>query len=316
MTFRLAHRTLKIAVIAATMAFIGFVSLDSFLPLPPLFPQLKGAVEPPPAPKWDWASLRSGATTGAIATWFEARVGLRSFWVRLDNQINYSLFGEITKRGEGSRLINGAGDWIYEAQYLDYAITPGTMAEQEQRNRITRLRRVQDKLARRGIPLLLVIAPSKVEIYPEHIPAKLFKGRSPALTTTNFENAQQLLREAGINFINGPELYRRWKREGAADLFARSGTHWSYHSATRIWEEIRAVLNPRMRHPIPEIKIPPTAPASPSGQALAVPTYRRSGPALRQKKPCLRGNPSARQTHFECWSCGRPGHPGCLGSRR
>ena len=265
MSSRPGPQTLKIALIAAVAGFVGFVSLDSFLPIPAVLPQLKGAVTPPPAPVWSWSTLRSGGLAGSIGTWFEANVGLRSFWVRLDNQINYSLFGELTKRGDGSRLINGPHDWFFEAQYLDYAITRGAMSEQDQRKMITRLRRVQDKLAKRGIPLLLVIAPSKVEVYPEHIPAKLFAGRSPEQTKTNYENARELLRESGINLVDGPALYRRWKQEGARDLFARSGTHWSYQSAIRVWDEIRGQLNPRMRRQIPDFQIPETARARPTG---------------------------------------------------
>ncbi len=264
MASRLASKTIKIALLAAVAGFFGVVVFCSYRPLRSPLAPLEGVSVAPAAPTWDWSSLRSGATAKSLGNWFDARVGLRSFWVRLDNQINYSLFGEITKRTAGTQLINGPGDWFYEKQYIDYSITPGTWSDQEALKVITRLRRVQDKLARRGIPLLLVIGPSKVETYPEHVPAKVFAGRSPTQVTTNFEHSRQFLRQADVNFVDGPALFTRWKQEGVGDLFARSGTHWSYHSALRIWEEIRTQLNPQLRHPIPDFIVPPAAPAPPA----------------------------------------------------
>ncbi len=259
------NRRLKIALLAAVAIFWGAVVVDTFLSLPNILPKLKGATTPPPAPEWSLAALRSGKTMQAVAAWFDAHIGLRSFWVRLDNQIDYAVFGQLVKRGDGTRLIHSPGGWFFEKQYLDFAISKSLVAEDEYRRRIERMRRVEEKLARRGIPLLYVVAPSKVEVYPEHVPAELFRKGRPEQTTTGYEVASPLLRNSGLSYIDGPARYSRWKQEGVPDLFARSGTHWSYQSALRVWEEIRASLNPRLKHPIPAFAELPSRPGRPRG---------------------------------------------------
>ena len=257
MQHRNVSRRLKIALVAAVAVLWSLVAADTFIrvPLPVKLPPLSGVAQPPAAPEWDFAALRSGATAKAVSVWFDAHVGLHSFWVRLDNQISYSLFSQIEKRNGGTQLVVSPDDWFYEQQYIEYSTCPSSLSEQELRTRIERMRRVQDKLAKRGIPILVIVGPNKAEIYPEHIPASYFAQHTPAATTTGFELARPQLQAAGIDFIDGPELFALWKREGMQDLFARSGTHWSYNSARLIWAEIRARLNPRIARPIPEFPI-------------------------------------------------------------
>jgi SGNH hydrolase-like domain, acetyltransferase AlgX len=117
------------------------------------------------------------------------------------------------------------------------------------------MRSVQDKLARRGIPFLLVIAPSKVEVYPEHVPSASFGGRLPNQITTNYERYRPDFIAAGINLYDGPRIFLEWKQAGQRNLFARAGTHWSYLSALQVLREVRERLNPQMRHPLPPLVV-------------------------------------------------------------
>ena len=265
MPHRNDNRRLKIALLATVAVFWGLVVADTAFPLPVILHALKGAEAEAPAPVWSLQALRSGTTVTAISKWFDARIGLRSFWVRLDNQIDYTFFNQVVDRSDGTRLVRAPGDWFYERQYIEYATSKSSISEDEFRQRIERMRRVEEKLARRGIPLLYVVAPSKAAIYPEHVPAELFRKNPPEQTTTSWEIASGLLPGSGVSYIDGPALYDRWKREGAPDLFARSGTHWSYSSTLRIWELIRAALNPRLKHPIPAFAELPSSPGRPRG---------------------------------------------------
>jgi hypothetical protein len=251
------NRRLKIALLAAVAVFWGLVVADTFLPLPRVLPRLKGETTPPAPPEWTLAALRSGATVHALSAWIDANIGLRSFWVRLDNQIDYSLFHQTAQRGDGTRLVLAPGDWLYERQYIEFATQKSILSPEECARRVERMRRVEAKLARRGIPLLYVVAPSKASVYPEHIPAESFREKKPEQVVTSWELGRSYLPNSGISYIDGPALYERWKREGVPDLFARSGTHWSYVSAIRVWDEIRASLNPRLSHPIPPLRFAP-----------------------------------------------------------
>ncbi|MSU69207.1 MAG: hypothetical protein EXS39_00210 [Opitutaceae bacterium] len=249
------HRPFKIALTATFLGVLGLVGLQVVWPFLPAGAKLKGATEEPPAPKWTWVALRRGEAFRAFDTWYEAHAGLRNFWVRLDSQVNFSVFYEVAFRGVGTQIVAGPHDWLFERHYIRDAVTPGRMTEAQLQAFARRIRSVQDKLARLGVPFLLVVAPNKAEVYPEHAPAAYFAGRHPQEITTNFKRARPVFHAAGINFYDGPARYAEWKRDGTRDLFARSGTHWSYDSAFRVLQDIRGQLNPRMRHPLPELKL-------------------------------------------------------------
>ncbi len=238
-------------------AFLGLVGLQVVWPFLPQFDKLHGLTSTPPPIQWNWAECKTGNLARQIEAWYSIRVGLRNFWVALDNQVSYTFFGEVNPRSEGSRVVAGEHDWLFEYQYIQTAVTSG-QGKATAPSVVARLRSVQEKLARRGIPFLLVVGPSKAEVYPEHVPAAYFGGRQPADYTTDYELVRPLMQAAGINFYDGPARYAAWKAAGERNLFARAGTHWSYQSSLRVLQEIRGRLNPVLRHPLPELVISST----------------------------------------------------------
>ena len=245
----------KMGVVAAFVGFLWLIGVQIAWPFLAPGAPLMGVAPDPPAPRWDWSSLRRGETLRAVDAWYTAHVGLRNRWVRLDNQINYSVFGEIAYRGAGTEIVAGPHGWLFERIYLRESVQPANENDAEVSAFARTIRSVQDKLDRRGIPFLYVVAPNKAEIYPEEAPAAYFNGRRPDDVVTAFKQARPLLAAAGVNFCDGRARYEQWKREGVPYLFARSGTHWSYDSALRVLQAVRENLNPRMRRPIPELTV-------------------------------------------------------------
>ena len=246
--------TLLITVFTGTLALVGLQVVWPFLPQ---FDKLHGLTATPPPVKWEWTEFKSGNVARQIEAWYNVRVGLRNLWVALDNQVSYTFFGEVNPRSEGTRVIAGEHDWFFEYQYIETAVST-SLWKAAVPTVVARLKSVQEKLARRGIPLLVVVAPSKVEVYPEHVPAAYFGGRKPADYVTDFELARPLLQAAGINYYDGPARFAAWKAAGQRNLFARAGTHWSYQSSLQVLQEIRERLNPVMRHPLPELTVSST----------------------------------------------------------
>jgi len=247
------HRSTQLTLAALFLGVLWLVGLQVLWPFSLLGGRLKGAVAETPAPAWDFASLRSGEALRAASTWYDAHVGLRNFWVRLDNEVTYVLFREATEHKTGTNLVVGKHDWLFERQYVKHAVTPGRPEDARVREAIRHMRSVQDKLARRGIPFLLLVAPSKVEVYSEHVPAAAFGGRLPGQITTNYERYRSEFNAAGINFYDGPRIFLEWKQAGQRNLFARAGSHWSYVSALQVLRDVRDRLNPQMRHLLPPL---------------------------------------------------------------
>ncbi len=245
------HRTTQITLAGLFMGVLWLVGVQILWPFFPVGGKLKGVVDETPAPVWNLDTIRSGEAFRAANTWYDVHAGLRNFWVRLDNEVTYALFSEATEHKIGTNLVVGEHDWLFERHYVKHAITPGRPEDARVREAIRHMRSVQDKLARRGIPFLLLVAPSKVEVYPEHVPAAVFGGRLPSQITTNYERYRPEFIAAGINLYDGPRIFKEWKQAGQRNLFARAGSHWSYLSALQVLREVRDRLNPQMRHPLP-----------------------------------------------------------------
>jgi hypothetical protein len=245
----------KLLLATGFIAWLWLVGGLTFLPGLQLGGSLRGVTEKPPPPGWSLAGLLNGATFSAAEEWFAQHIGFHNLWVRLDNQISYTLLRESPVRESGTRVVVGPDDWLYEHVYITAAITPGARKVAELTELAALIRRVQDKLARRGHPLLLVVAPSKVEIYPEHVPPAHFAGLDPATVTTTYEQLRPLLHAAGVEFFDGPDRFATWKSEGRGHLFARTGTHWSYYAIYHVLGELRDSLNPQLQRPLPELEL-------------------------------------------------------------
>lgn len=263
-----AHsRRQKVALIGAFAAFLALGAIGAAFKVPSLLPALSGIEDKSEEKPWTELSWLKTDTPRLskqhrLEKRFNERVGWRTFLVRLDNQVTWSAFLETPApkkkdNGEdaGTHVIYGVHEWLFEKHYITHAVTPTTATEAGLRAEIARIKRVQDKLAQRGIAFLLIVAPSKAEIYPEKVPPHLWRGKSKDAVETDFERARPIFRESGINWIDGPELYARWKAEGKRHLFARSGTHWSYRSAVDVIGLMRERLNATMRRPMPPLLV-------------------------------------------------------------
>ena len=235
----------KFLIIAAAL-FSLFLALPLFQMLtgfPPDYP-LAG-VEPPAArPGASISGWWNGSLQTEFDAWINQRIGLRGFLVRTANQFNYSLFRELPKGG-GTPVLMGRAGFLFEKAYVDAYNANGRRPESELENVSRSTRRLQDRLAADGIAFLLVIAPSKAEIYPEFLPAGADVAGRPA-RRTNYQNFVAHLRKDGVNQVDAHELFLEWKQEpGVPLLFAKGGTHWNQYGAARvvarILEELRAL---------------------------------------------------------------------------
>jgi len=162
------------------------------------------------------------------------------------NQLAYLCLQQVPRGPQAPDIVIGPGDWLFERAYVFHALTPAAKDTRKLRAAIAHARSVQAKLARRKIPFLLVIAPTKVEVFPEYVPPALFAGKDIAAVTTEFERGRALIKKARIAVYDGPARFQAWKAAGDQDLFARSGTHWSHHGAWRVLLDLRERLNKQL----------------------------------------------------------------------
>jgi hypothetical protein len=220
---------------------------------PPDYP-LAGVETPAGRPPAGVRAWWNGTMQTDFDAWLGQRIGLRGLLVRTANQIRFTLFRELPKRS-GTQVLLGRDGMLFEKVYVDAYNRSGQRPGSELRNISASTRRLQDRLAADGIAFLLVIAPSKAEIYPEFLPPEADVAGRPG-RRSNYENFIKYLHRDGVNVVDGHALFQEWKREpGAPRLFANGGTHWNEYGAARIVAEITGRLRELTGKDLPTVAV-------------------------------------------------------------
>jgi hypothetical protein len=150
-------------------------------------------------------------------SWFDDHFGFRAFFIRLKTQIDYTLFDY------SSRIHIGKDGWLFYRSVHD--------VEKPNVERI--LARSDDQvvagavelnriLARRGITLVLLIAPLKDHFYSEFLPNSVQRLPKPS----RFEELYERLRRTnGLLFIDAISLLRETAKQ--RPIFHKTDFHWN-----------------------------------------------------------------------------------------
>ena len=215
---------------------------------------LRGVENTVSPPDFRWAAWWNGTLQTGVDAWLNQHVGLRGRLVRAAHQIRYSLFRELP-RGGGTEMVLGRHGFLFEKSYVDAYRQPEPHPEQEAREISASVRRLQDLLAADGIAFLLVIAPSKAEIYPEFLPPEADAAGRPA-RRSNYENMIGFLRQDGVNLVDSHELFLEWKKSPDTPLlFAQGGTHWNHYGATRVISVVLDRLRELTGKDLPSVQV-------------------------------------------------------------
>ena len=247
---------MKKLLLVAAILFSLFLALPLFqmaTGLPPDY-ALQGVENKVVPPNPGWAAWWNGTLQAEFDAWLNQRIGLRGLLVRTANQFNHTLFRELPKRS-GTQVLMGRDGMLFEKVYVDAYNANGRRSESELRNVSASTRRLQDRLAADGVAFLLVIAPSKAEIYPENLPESADVAGRPG-RRSNYQNIVEFLRADGVNLLDAHDLFLEWKREpGMPLLFAKGGTHWNEYGAARVVERIMGRLRDLTGKDLPAVRI-------------------------------------------------------------
>ncbi|MBP7738232.1 MAG: hypothetical protein KA369_19815 [Spirochaetes bacterium] len=238
----------KAFIIAANLVIAIFVIQTHLKPFPDMV--LKGAEQKIPLQMPTGADLFSGKFQAAVDQWLKQHVGFRGFFIKCDNQVNYSLFSEFS-RNNPRKVVLGKDKYLYEQPYIDYYNRINQAKPEALEAKAVSLKLLQEKLLKKNVRLLLLITSSKTSIYPEFLPDR-FILRDNLGKNDEYQNFLPVLRKHGINHIDGRELLLQKKAASEPNLYPTSGSHWSlygsYFFTTALVDRIERLLGKRVTH--------------------------------------------------------------------
>ncbi len=206
---------------------LGLTILLLFLPLIqhsigfPNVKKLKGAIEKVDYQSFTYADWFSGKYSKETDHYFNNNFGIRSDFVRLDNQIAYSLFDEV----RAQNVIIGKENYLYEKNYIDAYTGKDYIGEASITTIVNDLKTIQDSLQGLQKELLIILAPGKATFFPEYIPDE-FGSKSD---TSNYHSFALKLKEQNVNHIDFNAWFLAQKGKKDYPLFPKTGIHWSHY---------------------------------------------------------------------------------------
>ncbi len=182
-----------------------------------------------------------GKIQANIESWFERKIGLKGYFIRTDNQLNYWLFNEIHQKTK-ERLVVGKKHYLFEQNYIDAYLGRDKANLNDLSKRIGLMRRLQDELQYKHKTFLFVLAPSKASFLADCLPDDQLGSAKVGDLSFNYLAIIKELRKQGVNYWDGREYFARESRVAKAPLFARSGTHWTIYGSCLATEQILGQL--------------------------------------------------------------------------
>lgn len=219
--------------------------IQEHLHLKKVYP-LNGDVTLPPDIVFDKEDWFSGYYQEEKEKFINSDFGFRNQFVKLNNQIAYSLYHKAKANG----VVIGKGTYLYEQSYINAYTGTDFLGKDSIDHTIGRMRFVSDTLRKLGKQLIVVFAAGKASFYPEYIPDEYLPVRGP----TNYGYMSVAAQQAGLHVID----FNRWfianKYRSKYPLYPQHGIHWSTYgtalaadSLLRKIEELRGIDVPELK---------------------------------------------------------------------
>jgi hypothetical protein len=186
-------------------------------------PSLKGAIVEIEKKDFSFEQWMSGDYQLWAEKYLNESFGFRSFFVRVNNQIAHSFFSTINANG----VIFGKQNYFYEENYIKAYYGRDYVGEDSIKNRLYRLKYLQDTLSKLNKTLFIVFAAGKGSFYPEYIPDNFKSNKS----ITNLECFTAYSKDLGVSYIDFNSYFVEQKYKSKYPLYPQYGIHWSSYGA-------------------------------------------------------------------------------------
>ena len=181
--------------------------------------KLKGDIKNINEPKFSWESWFAEDYQKKQETYYNQKFGFRSTFVRINNQIAYSLF----RKAKANGVIIGKKSYLYETSYIRAYFGKDFVGEEIIDDKIFKIKALQDTLKKLNKDLIVVFAAGKASFYPEYIPDSFITEK----TISNYDYYIKRIKEENINHIDFNLWFRQMKDTATYLLYPKTGIHWT-----------------------------------------------------------------------------------------
>jgi SGNH hydrolase-like domain, acetyltransferase AlgX len=180
---------------------------------------LKGAISESPKPVFSAEKWFEGSYQQESETYLNEKFGFRNYFIRLNNQLAYSLYNKAKANG----VIIGKNGYLFEENYIKAYYGLDFVGQDSINSVLSKVLFLQQELKKKNIDVVLVLNPGKTSYYPEYIPDKYRVKKS----LTNYEYYAQTAKKLNLNLLDLRSYFITNKNKFPYPLFPKCGIHWS-----------------------------------------------------------------------------------------
>ena len=210
---------------------------------------LEGDFELIEKPEYSKAGWNGGELQRQYNNWLEENIGFRSFFVRINNQIDYSFYRIVHAEG----VIVGKKDVLYEYDYIRAWLGDDFIGKRTLDKKMRRLKYMQEYLKKeKNIHLLFILEPSKARFEPEFIPDSYDPEHR---TISNYEYMVKLANKYNICYLDLNHYFLQMKDTASYLLYPQYGVHWSIYGMSLAVDTLISFMEHQTNLDLPDIYI-------------------------------------------------------------
>lgn len=173
----------------------------------------------------------NGKYQASYEAFFNENFGFRNFFVKLNNQIQYSCFNSLDIK----TVTAGKNGQLFQSDYIDSYLGKDFVGIDSVNLGIEKFKYVNNELKKIGTELLVLIAPGKVSFMPENLPDDVDLTKKD---TTNYDAYIEAFQSTNINLIDLEAYFKEIKDSTRYPLFPPAGAHWSGYAITIVTDTV------------------------------------------------------------------------------
>lgn len=210
-------KTAKHIILVLILGVLVFPSVqNTIIPIPPSV--LQGVDPPDSVPDFPWKTWYNAEERSDYNKAVEENVGLRSYLIKLRNQVDFSLLNFTEAPG----VVIGKEGCLFIESYINNYTGLTFKGTAKIDYEISKLEAIQFELKKRNIDFLLVFAPGKATFNAENIP-----DRYKMKPMSNYGYYTKRIARSGINFIDMNGWFKKMKNKTSYPLYSKGGVHWT-----------------------------------------------------------------------------------------
>lgn len=235
---------------------LAAVLLLLFLPILPIqkfAPSLKAYVADKKAPKYDNTSWFNGEYQEKWNEHAKSDLNFKRFFSSLNNDIKYHVFNDfpLTSKTEENYILGKEGS-VFMNKHIDATLGFDSVGKTYIHDKIIKLKKVQDTLAKKGVKFLFVFNASRGKTLYDEIPDRFIRRRAKE---TNQDYFKEYFNDYGINYLDVTEYINHVKDTVSYKLFPKHGLHLTKQAEFIYIDTLIGTCEKMLGHPLPRYKI-------------------------------------------------------------